>query len=259
MKRLIFTVFLIAMCGTASAGNSNGCQGNCPSDGGGDLTANGGNGYGGTGGIGYGGAGGDSSAVGVGVGIGLGGSATGGQGGAGGEGGRGGNGGAGGSGYGFGGAGGDGGNVVGSGNSANLNHNDANAVSGASSKAEQSLSNATDASSRNDNRSAATGNATTTVVSTKVERNAPPVYLGNIAATVSCAGGFNAGSSSTGGAGALGFTWISPDCKQVVAGDKMLSLGMADTACKIFKATDGFKRAARRDPSLRDVSCAVAK
>lgn len=138
---------------------------------------------------------------------------------------------------------------------------------------QQSNSNAVDASSQNanDNRSTASGNTTnvgpTTVggqqasnatnVSTSYvsQRNAPPVYLGNVAATVSCAGGFQAGGSQSGGSGALGFTWISPDCKQVVAGQNMQSLGMVDVACRIFKATDGYKRAVKRDPALADVDC----
>jgi hypothetical protein len=98
-----------------------------------------------------------------------------------------------------------------------------------------------------------------TNVSYRTERNAPPVYLGNVAATVSCAGGFSAGSSSQGGAGALGFNWISPDCKTVVAGQNLQSLGMVDVACRVFKTTDGFKRAAKRDPSLNDVDCSIAK
>jgi len=121
------------------------------------------------------------------------------------------------------------------------------------------LGQSTDASSQNDNRSSAAGNTTSTNVSYRSERNAPPVYLGNVAATVSCAGGFSAGSSSQGGAGALGFNWISPDCKTVVAGQNLQSLGMVDVACRVFKTTDGFKRAAKRDPSLNAVDCSIAK
>jgi hypothetical protein len=182
--------------------------------------------------------------------------------------------------------------VVGSGNSANLNSNTANGgsafqgqgqqqgqsqssvngqsqasrndnrnVQQQSARSDQSQSStntqSTDASSRNDNRSQ--GNTTSTNVSYRSERNAPPVYLGNVAATVSCAGGFSAGSSSQGGAGALGFNWISPDCKTVVAGQNLQSLGMVDVACRVFKTTDGFKRAAKRDPSLNDVDCSITK
>jgi len=114
-----------------------------------------------------------------------------------------------------------------------------------------------DARSTNDNKSAAQGNITT--VTTKVERNAPPVYLGNVTATMSCAGGFQAGSSSQGGSGALGFSWISADCRSVVAADKFREIGMVDTACRILKTTKGFQRAAKRDASLKDVSCELAK
>lgn len=89
--------------------------------------------------------------------------------------------------------------------------------------------------------------------------NAPPVFLGNITSTMSCAGGFNAGGSSQDGAGALGFSWVSGDCRSVVAADKFRELGMVDTACKILKTTKGFKRAVKSDPSLADVSCSIAK
>lgn len=89
--------------------------------------------------------------------------------------------------------------------------------------------------------------------------NAPPVFLGNITSTMSCAGGFNAGGSSQDGSGALGFSWVSGDCRSVVAADKFRELGMVDTACKILKTTKGFKRAVKSDPSLNDVSCTIAK
>ena len=127
--------------------------------------------------------------------------------------------------------------MVGSGNSRNLNANEA--ISGS------------DARSHNDNRSQ--GN--TTSVSYRTERNAPPVYLGAIAPTVSCAGGLNAGASSQGGSGAFGFTWISADCKQTVAGQNMAAIGETRMACEIFRQTDGFKRAARRNPALNEIAC----
>lgn len=135
----------------------------------------------------------------------------------------------------------------------------------------QSNENTVDASSQNDNRSTASGNTTnvgattvggqkasnTTNVSTSYvsERNAPPVYLGQLTATMSCSGSFQAGGSQTGGSGAFGFTWISGDCRSVVAADKFRELGMVDTACKILKTTKGFKRAAARDRSLANVDC----
>lgn len=112
----------------------------------------------------------------------------------------------------------------------------------------------------------ATGSGNSTAVggqSTNIKfedvANAPPVFLGNVSATMSCAGGFNAGGSSQDGAGALGFTWVSGDCRSVVAADKFRELGMVDTACKILKTTKGYKRAAKADPSLNDVSCTIAK
>lgn len=140
-----------------------------------------------------------------------------------------------------------------------INGQQQSAASDQSQSSTNTLGQSTDASSQNDNRSSAAGNTTSTNVSYRSERNAPPVYLGNVAATVSCAGGFSAGSSSQGGAGALGFNWISPDCKTVVAGQNLQSLGMVDVACRVFKTTDGFKRAAKRDPSLNDVDCSIAK
>lgn len=94
-----------------------------------------------------------------------------------------------------------------------------------------------------------------TSVSYRNERSAPPVFLGNMAPTVSCAGGFNAGASSQGGSGAFGFTWISADCKQVVAGQNMLAAGETRLACEVFRQTDGFKRAARRNPELNEIAC----
>lgn len=97
MKRVLLCIALAGVFGVAQAGNSNGCQGNCP---GGDTVNNITN-AGGAGGTGYGGTG---------VGIGIG------QGGAGGQGGQGGAGGQGGIGI--------GGSVLGSGNSANTNRND---------------------------------------------------------------------------------------------------------------------------------------
>ena len=90
---------------------------------------------------------------------------------------------------------------------------------------------------------------------TVYERNAPPTYLGNLTATMSCSGSFNAGGSDRNGSGAFGFTWTSADCKSVVAGDRFQSLGMVDVACRIWKTTDGFKRAAKLDPSLNFTNC----
>lgn len=89
------------------------------------------------------------------------------------------------------------------------------------------------------------------------ERSAPPVFLGNLTATMSCSGSFNAGGSDRNGSGAFGFTWISKDCQTVVAGHNFVSLGMVDTACRIWKTTKGFKRAAKADPSLKDLDCSI--
>lgn len=260
MKKWILAAALIVACGTSYAGNSNGCQGNCPSDGGGGATATGGNATGGNGygGNGYGGSGGDATAVGVGVGVGLGG-----QGGSGGAGGRGGDGG---NAIGLGGAG---GSVSGSGNSANLNKNDATAISGSVSGADSSSSavsgSQSGATSNSGGNSITNGpttvggqaasNTSTTNVSYRTERNAPPVYLGQLTATMSCSGSFNAGSSSQGGSGAFGFTWISGDCRSVVTADKFRELGMVDTSCKILKTTKGFKRAAKANPELTNIDC----
>lgn len=261
MYKAVLTAALLAVSFTASAGNSNsnpcGNNGNnCDTGGTINNGGNGGNGFGGDGGSGTG------VGVGIGVGVGVGGSATA----AGGDGGRGGDGG---NGIGVGGAG---GSVVGSGNSHNLNKNDATAISGSVSGADSASVSGADAKATATNGgNTITNGAVTqqggavsqrggdTNVSYRTERNAPPVYLGNVAATVSCAGGFSAGSSSQGGAGALGFNWISPDCKTVVAGQNLQSLGMVDVACRVFKTTDGFKRAAKRDPSLNDVDCSIAK
>lgn len=262
-KKLVLAAALMLAVFSAHAGNDNnndGCQGNC-SGGGSDVTANGGDGGNGYGGNGYGG---DASATGVGIGVGVG---LGGEGGQGGEGGRGGSGGSAVA------LGGSGGSVNGSGNSANLNANTAKggsaeqsqaAISGSKSIAqmasENSLKNKVNASSANDNRSSAAGNTTVTNVggdSTLVERNAPPVFLGNLTATMSCAGGFNAGASDRNGSGAFGFTWISADCRSVVIGREFVGIGMPDVACRVWKTTKGYKRAVKADPSLANVDCAV--
>ncbi len=259
MKKWILAAALIVACGTSYAGNSNGCQGNCPSDGGGATAtggnATGGNGYGGNG---YG-TGGDASAVGVGLGVGVG---------YGGEGGKGGAGGAGGnaSAVGLGGSGGAGGSVHGSGNS--NNRNDATAISGSVSGADSASVSGADAKATATNGgNTITNGAVTqqggavsqrggdTNVSYRTERNAPPVYLGQLTATMSCSGSFNAGSSSQGGSGAFGFTWISGDCRSVVTADKFRELGMVDTSCKILKTTKGFKRAAKANPELANIDC----
>lgn len=89
--------------------------------------------------------------------------------------------------------------------------------------------------------------------------NAPPVFLGNMTATMSCAGSFNAGGSSQDGAGALGFTWVSADCKTVVAGHNMAAIGLRDVACEVYKTTDGYKRAAKANPALASIDCSRAK
>lgn len=113
------------------------------------------------------------------------------------------------------------------------------------------------------NEVSATGSGNVTTVdaqdhsSTLVERNAPPVFLGNLTATMSCSGSFNAGGSDRNGSGAFGFTWISKDCRQVVMGREFAGIGMVDVACRIWKASDGYKRAVKRDPSLANVDCAV--
>lgn len=269
MKIVLAAILLAASFGVSATNNNGGCQGNCPSTGGGDTSneanshANGGNGYGGSG-----------TGVGVGVGLGIG------QGGAGGEGGEGGRGGAGGTAISGGGAG---GSVLGSGNSSNLNSakggdaiqgqqqsnvgvnsqgQSSTNVSGSKSIAQMASENTNkvNASSANDNRSSAAGNTTVTNVggdSTLVERNAPPVFLGNLSATMSCSGGFNAGASDRNGSGAFGFTWISGDCRSVVIGREFVGIGMPDVACRVWKTTKGYKRAVKADPSLADVDCTV--
>lgn len=282
MKKMILVACLTALSMPAMAGNDNsngGCQGNC--SGGSETVNNGGNGGNGYGGNGYGG---DASSTGVGIGVGVG---LGGEGGQGGEGGR---GGAGGSAVALGGGG---GSVHGSGNSYNLNKNDATAISGSVSGANaqqgqhqaqsnvgvnsqgQSSTNvlgqSTDASSKNDNRSTASGNTTnvgattvggqaasnTTNVSYRTERNAPPVFLGAITPT-SCGGSFNAGGSSRDGAGGFGFSWVGKECAIRMVGDRYQQLGMVDTACEVYKSTKAFKTAAKRNPKLANLDCKVA-
>jgi hypothetical protein len=209
-----------------------------------------------------------AGAVGVGVGVGTGGdggnaTATA-SGGAGGDGGN----GYGGNAVGLGGSGGHSSSTVkDSGNSFNVNTAKGGSAHQGQSQG-QSLNSANllrmtsenkvNASSANDNRSSANGNTTVTNVggdSTLVERNAPPVFLGNLSATMSCSGGFNAGASDRNGSGAFGFTWISGDCRSVVIGREFVGIGMPDVACRVWKTTNGYKRAVKADPSLSDVDC----
>jgi len=263
MNKALLAVLLMAALNANATKNSEGCQGNCPSTGGGPTSS-------------------ESSAVGVGLGVGLGvgiggdssanvgdikNTATGGAGGSAlsvSEGGK----------------GGDGGNaaLIGSGNSSaqggeakayggkqsqgQHQSSTSGAVSGSKSIAQMASENTNriNASSANDNRSSANGNTTVTNVggdSTLVERNAPPVFLGNLSATMSCSGGFNAGASDRNGSGAFGFTWISGDCRSVVIGREFVGIGMPDVACRVWKTTKGYKRAVKADPSLADVDCTI--
>jgi hypothetical protein len=277
MKMYVLAVLMLAAFNASATNNGSGCQGNCPSTGGGTTNneanshANGGNGYGGDGGNGTG--------VGVGVGVGLGLGGEGGKGGAGGQGGDGGSAIA---------SGGHGGSVAGSGNSANLNSNTAKGgnasqgqlqgqqqsnvgvnsqgqsstnVSGSKSIAQQALenSNKINASSANDNRSNASGNTTATTVnvggdSTLVERNAPPVFLGAITPT-SCGGSFNAGGSSRDGAGGFGFSWVGTECAIRQLGDRYQQMGQVDIACELYSSTKAFQKAAKRNPKLASLDC----
>jgi hypothetical protein len=288
MKNLMTLAILMAINTGAVAGNDNsngGCHGNCSGQPSGDATATGGNATGGTaiagggsanagamagaaagavsGSYSEGGSVGDirNTANGGNV-LGSGNSSSVSQGGDGGSavalGGAGGKGGEGGTGVGF------GGDAKQSQSNLGINAQslDSKNVSGSKSIAQQALenSNKINASSANENRSSASGNTTATTVnvggdSTLVERNAPPVFLGNLTATMSCAGGFNAGASDRNGSGALGFTFVSGDCRSVVMGREFVGIGMPDVACRIWKTTKGYKRAVKADPSLANVDC----
>lgn len=265
MKHL-FLIAALLFAAPAFAGNDNanpcGNNGNNCNQGGGSNSAEGGNGYGGDGGTGIG--------VGVGVGIAQGGAAAA-------------TGGAGGNAYGAGGAG---GSVLGSGNSSNMNSNVAKGGDGGSAIQGQQQGQGQDqlqgqqqsnvgvnsqgqtsststqqsqaATATNAGNSQNVGGQSTSITLEDVA-NAPPVFLGNMTATMSCAGSFNAGGSSQDGAGALGFTWVSADCKTVVAGHNMAAIGLRDVACEVYKTTDGYKRAAKANPALASIDCSRAK
>lgn len=258
MNKALLAVLLLTAFNANATKNNEGCQGNCPSTGGGPTSS-------------------ESSAVGVGLGLGVGiggdssanvgdikNTATGGDGGSALSVSEGGKGGEGGSGYGF------GGDAKAYGGSANQgqhqgqgqaqsSRNDNTNVSGSKSIAQMASENTNkvNASSQNANNSQASGN--TTVVggdSTLVERNAPPVFLGALTPT-SCGGGFNAGGSSRDGAGAFGIQWVGKECRMRMIGDRYHALGMVDTACEVYKATKGFKDAAKANPNLRDLDCTI--
>lgn len=248
MRTISITLAIAALLigSNAIAGNSNGCQGNCA---GGDTTSNTYNqptaNAGAIAGAAAGAISGSSAQIGDVTNI-----AAGGQGG----------------------RGGDGGNAYASGGSAfggNAHQGQAQqqgqsqtSVNGQSqsnrSETNTSTQQSQSSSSFNAGNAQNVGGQSTNIKFEDVA-NAPPVFLGNITSTMSCAGGFNAGGSSQDGSGALGFSWVSGDCRSVVAADKFRELGMVDTACRILKTTKGFKRAAKSDPSLNDVSCTIAK
>jgi hypothetical protein len=254
MKRYILLAALLLACLPALAGNSNanpcGNNGNNCNPAGGGATATGGDAY----------ASGGTSIAGAAAGA-LAGAASNAQVGditniaAGGQGGRGGDGG---NALAFGGAGGEGGNAQQGQAQGQKQSATAAQQQGQSSQTSTSTEQHQAATATNAGNSQQVGGQSTNIKFEDVA-NAPPVFLGNISATMSCSGGFNAGGSSQDGSGALGFSWVSGDCRSVVAADKFRELGMVDTACKILKTTKGFKRAVKSDPSLADVSCSIAK
>lgn len=253
MQKWILAVMLAAMCGAASAGNSNsnpcGNNGNNCDTGG--ATATGGNGYGGTG-NGYGGAGG--TGVGVGVGVGYGGESN-----AvafGGEGGKGGQGGDGGIGIGLGGAGGNGGNVVGSGNSANLNKNDATAISGSVSGADSSSSavsgSNSGATSSSGGNSLKGGDINIGGDTYQTKRNAPGIVGGSVFPTATCKAGFGIGGSGAAGGGLINIATTDKECQTIVLSQNFAAIGKNETACELLKVTKTWARAVKKNPTLAE-------
>lgn len=254
-NRLILAAVLAALSLPAMAGNSNGCQGNCPSDGGDTATATGGDAtaYGGNAtsnaaagavagaaanavasvgdvtNVAHGGAGGHSTAIA-----------------AGGEGGKG--------GMAYGGS-------AHQGQSQGQQQGQHQTNVGINGQQQSAASDQSQSSeNRNTNTATNAGNSQqvggqSTSIKFEDVANAPPVFLGNITATMSCAGGFNAGGSSQDGAGAFGFSWVSADCRTVVIGKEFAGIGMPDVACRVWKTTKGYKRAVKADPSLANVDC----
>lgn len=121
------------------------------------------------------------------------------------------------------------------------------------------LSSTVNASSANDNKSSASGNSTAVNIggdSTLVERNAPPVFLSAMIPTT-CGGSISAGGSDRNGSGAFGLSWVGKECSIRMIGDRFQALGMVDTACEVYKSTRAYREAAKRNPKLAEVSCAV--
>lgn len=239
MKKLVILAALIAVTGAAQAAQTNtGCQGNCPTNGGGSNAT--------------------SNASGVGIGMG-------GQGGSGGQGGAGGAGGSasaiGQGGQGGIGLGGMGGSVAGSGNSANSNLNSQGqhqgqsqgqgqnqVANGGNSNQAQSSKNDNRSSAANTNSNANNGNNAAQQVrvdgdtTVSVYRAAPSTaYAPNIAPTALCAIGVSAGGSGMSFGFSIGASYIDDNCQKLeqvrtaaaVLGDKEAA---AEMMCGISEA-----------------------
>lgn len=220
----------------AFASNSNGCQGNCPSDGGGTATssATGGTALAGAAAV-AGAAAGAVSGSNVDIGdirntntnIA-----------AGGEGGKGGTG-------------------IGFGGSAHQGQAQGQ-QQGQITDVRQGQLTAVDASSANDNRSTASGNATTVGgqsvnINTHVQakRNAPSISGGTVFPTASCKGGFGIGGSGPAGGGLLNIATTDKECQTILLGDHFAAIGMPETACDMYKTTKTWDRAVAKNPNIR--------
>ena len=136
---------------------------------------------------------------------------------------------------------------------------------GQSSKNTNIVGQTTDASSQNDNRSSANGNATTVGgqqvnISTHVQakRNAPSISGGTVFPTASCKGGFGIGGSGPAGGGLLNIATTDRECQTVLLGDHFAAIGMPETACDLYKTTKTWERALAKNPNIRAVCDAPA-
>lgn len=165
-----------------------------------------------------------------------------------------------------------GGSVIGSGNS--YNHNSATGGQGGSAVAVggkggsahqgqvqgqiQGQSTDVNASSSNDNRSNASGNATNVNIggdTYQAKRNAPSIMAGSVFPTASCKSGFGIGGSGAAGGGLLNIATTDKECQTVVLSQNFSAIGRDETACLLLKTTRTWERSVKKDPALASLDC----
>jgi hypothetical protein len=234
---ITLTIAALLFGSNAIAGNSNGCQGNCP---GGDTTSNTYNQPTANAGAIAGAAAISGSSAHIGDVTNI---AAGGQGG----------------------HGGDGGNAYASGGTAfggNAHQGQAQqqgqsqtSVNGQSQSNRSETNTSTQQSQSSSSFNA--GNAQNVTVegdNYQMKRNAPGIVGGNVYPTASCKGGFSIGGSGPAGGGLLNIATTDKECQVIILAQNFQSQGRDATACKLLLTTKTWKRALKADPTLSE-SC----